>query len=450
MDALLNSPNSPILTLVSQMTGGAATGTGIVKLMQLTKSYLHLKNIHDIPDYLVVAVKQFQQSQFGSYPDQKDVAPSAVFTACFFILFLAHTSMFAVNRSRGHKFYMSLAFGFYCLMRFLGFAMRIAWAKDILRLRAGIASEVFLIIPTVFLASFNLVLAQRLFTWKHPIIGTKKLFWEGMLVLYSIVVAVVVMSIVAGVVPYLYFLNQSHYDMCRNVMKVTSVLIVLYSLLAAILVGAAFLFPTAKKDRESLIYQPFWIKSFHPTYFPKKNAAKLGEEVFVKRHAGDERKPLRTVVGAGLRIIDDKEEPESEELTDFEEAGEEIFTLKHNKSIAIVATTTLFVFLGAIFRCVGCFLDTTYATQGWIFKPVVMYVLWGALETIVNIIYLVGRIDLRFYRPDEIEHGKLANASSPSNSSSSLGDEKEVTNQETTQKEEVPKDAAVQQPENMV
>ena len=32
-----------------------------------------------------------------------------------------------------------------------------------------------------------------------------------------------------------------------------------------------------------------------------------------------------------------------------------------------------------------------------------MYVLWGALETICNILYLVGRIDLRFYRPDNFK-----------------------------------------------
>ena len=417
-------------SLMSSMTNGAASGTGIVKLLTLAKSYLGVSDVHDIPDYLIDAAKDVQQAQFGSYPDSKDVAPSAVFLACFLLLFLGHTLLFFANRSRGHKFYMSLAFASYCLMRWLGFALRIVWAKDILKMKVGLASEVFLIIPTVLLASFNLVLAQRLFTWKHPILGTKKIFWQGMLALYAVVVAVVVMSIVAGVVPYLYFLSQSHYDMCRNVMKVTSVLIVLYSLLAMFLIGASYLLPTTDKDRDSLIYQPFWIKSFKPTYFPKRNAAKEGELLFLRKHAGDTREPLRTVVGAGLRLIDQKEEDESEELNEFEQSGEEKFTLKHNQSIVIIAVTTIFVFLGAIFRCVGCFLDTTYAKQGWLFKPVVMYIFWGALETIVNILYLVGRIDLRFYRPDAFAKGALLEATSRS-SDESLEREK-GSNVETT------------------
>ncbi|VEU19878.1 DEKNAAC100540 [Brettanomyces naardenensis] len=414
--------------LLAEMTNGAASGTGIVPLLGLTKTYLGLSDVHQLPDYLIVGVKELQQAQFGSYPDTSDVAPSAVFVATFFILCCGHLGMFIANRSRGHKFYMSLAFAFYCLMRWIGFAMRIAWAKDILKLQVGLASEVFLIIPTVLLASFNLVLAQRLFTWKHPIGGTKKWFWWIMLALYSVVLGVVLMAIIAGVVPYLYFLSQKHYDMCRNVMKVASVCIVLYSLLALILVAAAFAVPTAAVDREALIYQPFWIKSFSPFYFPPKDASKTGEALFVRRHAGDSRVPIRTVVGAGMKLIDKKEEPESEELNQYEQSGADKFTLKHNKSILIVATTTIFVFLGAIFRCVGVFMDKTYATQGWIFKPVVMYVLWGALETIVNIIYLVGRIDLRFYRPDSIKGNGLSSASSAgSETEKDAGEPLEVT-----------------------
>ncbi|QPG76472.1 hypothetical protein FOA43_003861 [Brettanomyces nanus] len=421
------SSADPLASLMSQMTNGAASGTGIIKLMGLTKSYLNLDSVNDIPDYLVLDVKQVQQAQFGSYPDSKDVAPSGIFTAIFLLLSAAHLAMFIVNRSRGHKFYMSLAFSFYCMMRFVGFAMRISWAKNILRLKVGLASEVFLIIPTVLLASFNLVLAQRLFTWKHPIIGTRKLFWWGMLALYSVVIAVVVMAIVAGLVPYLYFLSQSHYDMCRNAMKVASTLIVMYSLLSMILVGAAYLFPTSQKERDSLIYQPFWVKSFSPCYFPPKGAAKTGETLFIRRHAGDSRQPLRTIVGAGMKLIDNHEEPESDELNDFENAGEEKFTLKHNMSIFIVATTTIFVFLGAIFRCVGVYLNQDYANQSWIFKPVVMYVLWGALETIVNIIYLVGRIDLRFYRPDLIKGDALVNGTSSSGSVDTEKDSNDTT-----------------------
>lgn len=391
---------SAISSLIKAQTDNAADGTGIVKLVDITKDFLGLKSADQIPQLLVDYVKDLQQSQFGSYPDEADVAPSAVFLAVFIIIFFAHGALFAVNYSRGHKFWLSFAFCFYALLRWLGFALRIVWAKNILRLHVGIASEVLLVLPTVFIASFNLVLAQRIFTWRHPVLGNHKLFWCLMLAIYSVVISVVVMTIVAGVVPYLYFLSRSHYDMCRNVVKVTSLLITLYSLLAIAFVIFTFLLPVSKTNKEALVYQPFWIKSFAPTYFPPKNAQKEGEALFAQKYAIDPREPKRTIVGGGMDIINNKDEDEQTELAEYEEAGEQKFSLKHNVSILIIAVTSIFVFIGSLFRCIGCFMDDVYADQSWIYEPVVMYVLWGALETICNILYLVGRIDLRFYRPD--------------------------------------------------
>lgn len=53
-------------SLMSSMTNGAASGTGIVKLLTLAKSYLGVSDVHDIPDYLIDAAKDVQQAQFGS------------------------------------------------------------------------------------------------------------------------------------------------------------------------------------------------------------------------------------------------------------------------------------------------------------------------------------------------------------------------------------------------
>lgn len=228
-----------------------------------------------------------------------------------------------------------------------------------------------------------------------------------MIFLYSVVTAVVIMTIVAGVVPYLYFLSRSNFDMCRNVVKVTSVLICLYSLASMALVAFSFLLPTTKAEKESLVYQPFWIKSFSPTYFPPKGAAKEGETLFVNHHINDPRPALRTVVGGNSSFVQGQDEPEAQELAEYEQAGDSKFSAKHNVSVIIVAVTSVFVFLGAIFRSVACFIDDTAAEQSWIYKPVVMYVLWGALETIVNWLYLLGRIDLRFYRPDALKGTKF-------------------------------------------
>ncbi|ODQ45355.1 hypothetical protein PICMEDRAFT_17820 [Pichia membranifaciens NRRL Y-2026] len=393
---------SAITNLIKMETDNAADGTGIVKLVDLTKKLLHLDSAKKIPTSLINYVQGQQQSQFGSYPDHKDVAPSAVFLAIFVLIAIAHGSLFTINYMRGHKFWLSFAFCFYATLRWLGFALRIVWAKDILRLHVGIASEVLLVLPIVFLASFNLVLAQRIFTWRHPVFGNNNYFWYLMIALYSVVIAVVIMTIVAGVVPYLYFLSRSHYDMCRNVVKVTSILITLYSLLSLAFVLFTYLLPVSKANREALVYQPFWIKSFSPFYFPKKNAAQEGETVFLERYRNDPRTPKRTIVGGGMDIIDNEDKTEVEELREYEAVGEQKFSLKHNISICIILITSIFVFIGSLFRCIACFMDMVFLNQSWIYDPVVMYVLWGALETICNVLYLVGRVDLRFYRPDRL------------------------------------------------
>ncbi|KAG7741816.1 hypothetical protein KL923_001071 [Ogataea haglerorum] len=390
---------SSLPSLINSLTDNAAPGTGIVKLVDIAKNALHLQSNRQIPDALITYLKDQQQSQFGSYPDHKDIAPSSVFTAVFFLLMLGHLFIFTKNKTRGHWFPLSLGFAAYCLIRLLGFALRIAWAKNILRLHTGIASEVLLVLPTVFLASLNLVLAQRLFTWRHPVGGNQKYFQIAMMTIYLLVVAVVVMTIVAGVVPYLYFLSQSHYNMCRNVVKVTSVLICFYSLLAILLVMCAFLIPPSSRDKKATVFQPFWITSFAPTYYIPQGAAEEGRYLFVQRHGDLAKLSERTILrGGDLYSMAD----ESSQLNQYEAQEEAKYSIKHNSSILLVALTSACVFIGAIFRCVLLFLDTTYATQGWLAKPVVMYMLWGFLEAVVNLLYLVGRVDLRFYRPDKI------------------------------------------------
>lgn len=376
---------SGLVDILRSQTNGAADGTGI---KVLEDQAAHLLG-GEIPDFLVDYVQGLQLLIFGSYPSHSDVAPSAVFTAVFAIFFLAHLFVFSKNYSRGHKFWLSLGFAIYALFRLLGFALRAAWAKNILKLETGIASEIFLILPTVVLASLNLVLLQRIFTWRHPVFGSSTLFWTLMYLVYLLVIAVIVMTIVASVVPYLYLLSQSHYDMCKNVQKVSAILVCLYSLLAICLTLLAFLF----KQRQSLnttVYQPWWITCFKPTYFVPKNAAQELEESFMQRDH-NARHSIRIIASSNHQFTS-VEHPVSDSPNN----------LRHNLSIVIIALTSVFIFIGAIFRLVCTFLDMTYATESWIFRPVVMYCIWGVLETVVNVIYLVGRVDLRFYRPDRL------------------------------------------------
>jgi hypothetical protein len=380
-----------IQSLIQSMTHGAASGTGILKLLPMTEKMFG----GTVPPYLVTYALNQQLAIFGDYPTSSDVAPSAIFTAVFAILFLAHLYIFFKNCSRGHKFWLTLGFAFYCMIRFIGFGMRISWAKDIQRLEVGMASEVFIIIPIVLLASFNLVLAQRIFTWRHPHIGSEWWFWSCMIVVYTVVTGVVVMAILGSLIPYIYFLSEHHYTMCKQVSRAAAILCVLYSVLAASLVIGAFLIKPTPKSDKIWTYQPWWIESFDVFYYVPKGSCRRAEETFAEREPS---------AGDAVRII--------ASTTHYHNTLEKVHsvtskkgTLTHNTSMSIIGLTTVILLLSSVFRCVSTFIDQTHANQSWIYKPVVMYIMFGFLETVINLVYLLGRVDLRFYRPDKLTKG---------------------------------------------
>ena len=89
--------------------------------------------------------------------------------------------------------------------------LRALWSTDILKIKFGLASEVFLIVSTFIIVSANLILAQRLFTWRHPVGGSRKLFWGFMFATYGMVLVVIAITILASFVPYLYYLSEKSY-----------------------------------------------------------------------------------------------------------------------------------------------------------------------------------------------------------------------------------------------
>ncbi|ONH68984.1 hypothetical protein BON22_1671 [Cyberlindnera fabianii] len=392
MSSSLGGSGGGLAAMMHELTNGAATGTGIVQLVPKVKKLLGLETV---PSYLVDYATSVQHSLFGSYPTHKDIAPSSIFTAVFVILMFAHTYIFVKNISRGHKFWLSIGFIFHALLRWLGFAFRVRWAQDIQRLKIGIASEVFLIIPMVFLASFNLVLAQRIFTWRHPHIGSKSWFWNAMILVYVIVIGVVVMGVLGAVIPYLYFLSEKRFSMCKKAAQAAAVLCTVYSLGALLLVISAFVLPPSAAARQIWTFQPWWIESFGIFYFPPKNAARDAEETFARREPDS---------ADAVRII-----PSTTHYTNTLEKTQSVTSksgkLGHNHSIFIICLTTLFLLVSSAFRCASTFIDDTYANESWIFRPVVMYIMFGLFEAIVSIIYLTSRVDLRFYRPDKIRKG---------------------------------------------
>ena len=171
-----------LMMFLQATNNGAAEGTGI----RLNVDQAHNLLGKNIPPSLVDYTLGTQINLFGSYPDESDVVPSAIFTAVFAILGILHLIIFSMNFSRGHYFWLS--FG---VVRILSY--KSGWmgpsnyvGQNITITQMGISNEVFLIIPSIILVSINLILAQRLFTWRHPVGGSRKLFWSIMIGLYIV------------------------------------------------------------------------------------------------------------------------------------------------------------------------------------------------------------------------------------------------------------------------
>ncbi|KAK6464543.1 hypothetical protein DFJ63DRAFT_322229 [Scheffersomyces coipomensis] len=373
-----------IMQLLRYQNNYPALGTGSNILASQAKNL-----IGGIPPSMQAYTTAYQINLFGDYPNKTDVAPSILFTVVFFIILLAHSLIFAINYSRGHYFWLQLGWVFYCMCRVVGFAMRAVCAQDLSQTLIGISGEVFLILPSILLVSFNLILAQRIFTWRHPVGGSRPLFWNLMFTLYAVVTAIVVMTIVASAVPNLYFLSQTVYIRYQKVVMVSSIFVILYSLTSISLLFLAFFFKPTAKDESFYTYQPFWIESFSPTYFVRKGACMEAAETFMKRNR-NHRHAVRVIAATHhhYNLV--------EGLTN--QRGD----LKHNTSMVIIVITTVLIFIGAIARSVVIFQGRYKMDTGPAGKPIVMYICWGAFEAIINILYLVGRVDLRFYRPDKL------------------------------------------------
>ncbi|CUM46981.1 uncharacterized protein AC631_02935 [Debaryomyces fabryi] len=362
---------------------GAAEGTGI----RLNVDQAHNLLGKHISPVLVNYTLGTQINLFGSYPDESDVVPSAIFTAVFAILGILHLIIFCINFSRGHYFWLSMGWFGYCITRVVGWALRIAWARNITVTQMGIANEVFLIIPSIILVSINLILAQRLFTWRHPVGGSRKLFWSIMIGLYIVVLGVIAMTIVASAIPYLYYLSEKTYKSYQKVVQASAILIILYTLTAVSLIALSYFFKPTRKDENLYTYQPWWIESFHPFYFVRPHAAQEAEETFMKRNR-NHRHAIRVIAATHhhYKIV--------------EGLSNERGNLKHNTSLLIICLSTLFLFVGSVLRAVAVFQAKFNRDEGPVCDPVAMYIMWGLLETVINLSYIIGRVDLRFYRPD--------------------------------------------------
>ncbi|ABN67952.1 conserved hypothetical protein [Scheffersomyces stipitis CBS 6054] len=373
-----------VMHLIYAIQNSPDPGTGIIPLVEYAKNLLGPK----IPDSIIYWNLGNQNGLFGGYPSRWDIAPSIAFAVIFFILAVMHLVIFGINFSRGHYFWITFIWGLNACMKVMGFSMRAYWSYDITRVKLGLASEVFCIIPFVIMVSFNLILAQRLFTWRHPVGGSRWLFWNFMFALYGFVCILLVVTIIASFFPYLYFLSYRAYFQYQQVVMATCILIIAYSLTSIALIALSYWAPT-KKDENLYTYQPWWIESFHPFYFVQPFAAQKAEETFMKRNH-NHRHAVRVIAST------------HHHYNVVEGLNNQRGDLKHNKSILILCASTLLIFVGTILRTIVVFQAKPIRLDKTVTKPVVMYIVWGLFEVFVNLLYLVGRVDLRFYRPDNL------------------------------------------------
>lgn len=371
--------------LFQALNNGGAEGTGANKLMIITRNFVG----HKIPPAFISYLNNVQSDQLGSFPTSNDIIPCAIFLGLFLLIGIIHFSVFQINFNRGHYFYLSLVWVGYSAFNCIGWACRLAWATDITMITVGVVSEIFLIVPSIIIVSANLYLTQRLFAWRHPVGGSRRLFWNIMIGQYCAVLIIMALTIFVAVVPTFRFLSTSIFTKYRLINKISSILIILYSISSLILLALSYFYKPQDDDINLFTYQPWWLESFSPLYFVEYGAAQRAAETFLKRERRH-RNAVRVIAATKnhYKVVEGVSNGRAD--------------LKHNISLGIIVSTTLLIFIGSIFRATAVLLDRQVQDGAIIYKPIFMYIVWGVFEVFVNLIYIIGRVDLRFYKPDRL------------------------------------------------
>lgn len=323
---------------------GAEVGTGIIHIVSETK-----KQGLKLPNSVVRSVIKELPGLFGGYPDHKDIAPSAIFIAVFSLIAIGHAFVFFKNR----HFYLSLGLFFYAVCRVIGFGLRVAWAKDVLAINTGIASTSFSQVSVLYINIMTVILGHRVLEARNPRLGGAWWFKGNMIVIYLLVLGVIAMAIVGQSIPYLYFLSPKHFHMCQKVARAAAILEILYSLLAAALI---FLAAVTRCSSQYHHQDP--------------RTAGLEEKASDSEHSHAD---------ANVAASAETGRPNHLKISKLQ-------------ALHIVGSSILLT-INCCFRCAATFVP---GHSSWIFEPVVFYVFYGAVEAIVNIFYLVFRIQDHF------------------------------------------------------
>ena len=367
---------------VSAIYGWADTRTGADTLVRITNNLLG-----GIPITLVNTVVNNQFNILGGYPGKEVLAGSIIFIIVNVILLFSYISIFIFNLTRGHLFWPHTLLIIYSASKIIGWSLFLCFNTQKTMVNSLIGAYSFLIASSIFLVACNLIFSQRIFTWRHPVGGDRKLFNNVMYGHYIVVVMLIIMALYCQATPYARLLKPSTFDKYYVVVRLCSVLVVMYTLTATILIALSYFLPPTANDENLYTYQPWWIESFSPFYYVRPGAAREAEQTFMKR-THNHRHAVRVIAATHhhYKVVSGLSNARGD--------------LKHNISLIIISISTMLLFIQAVVRCVSVFGNKQYYDQDTFNSPAMGFIMFGLFEFIINLLFLVGRVDLRFYRPD--------------------------------------------------
>lgn len=355
----------------------AYTGTGVVKVVKMAHDLAGPK----IPTYVLDLVMTSQYNIFGNFARRWiDLVPSAIFLVVNAILAAANFYVFIRGKLRNHNFYLTFGLGWQCVFNCLGFGMRVAWALDLINLRIAIGSTVCILLSIVVINFMNFILAHRILTFRHPETGDATWFSLLMMLVYLGFLGVLFMAMLTQLVIFSFFLDYTHWRQATGAMQASAILICLFSVGGVFIILAAYVIPRGSiplHHSSRLRLTASNIESYGLFYFPPKHSQ-------VIQYKGDPTQMLdsgdlaaRTIKGTDL----------------------------HTSAMLVIFTSVILTATAGM-RCATIMVGDRWEKHPKaIYSQTIFYIGFGAFEVICNVLFLVFRIDLRFYIPDKAKKG---------------------------------------------
>ncbi|VVT56164.1 uncharacterized protein SAPINGB_P004872 [Magnusiomyces paraingens] len=407
-----------ILSLVTPQ--GKVPGTGLSEIVKNLNSYasdptaslLFGTGSNVINDILNLVGAELP-GQWGDYSANSDIGPSVFFVVAFSIFTASYIFIFTRNCMRGHIFFPTLGLIIYSLLRAIAFGLRVNWSKNPTNIDLGMTSSGLIFGPGIFICVTNMLFGLRIFTWRHPEFNKNIVFNGAVFFVNMAIIGMFIMGLSGEGLPFANFMTRHRYTVCQRLGSAGAVATALYTMMGVGLIVLGYVIkPGHIEGRLGLVCGRFgsrrngmntplqtfsagWVRSADLFFYPAK-----GSQVRYTRGESESR---------AVRVIATRKAPAGGLSTHTFGSGYQGSSghgPRMSTNIWIVVVTSVLLCIGASLRAASTFPRTARGgfngvpTGSWMYLSWPMYVFTGAFECIINIIYLAGRVDLRFYIPD--------------------------------------------------